>query len=273
VTNLIKFFALILLCLGLNACATPQNHNHPSPINQQPIPKSQQPISKKTKANRPFTPAKDIRGKWAFKADPKLPNVLLIGDSISIGYTRLVRKNLRGIANVYRPVNAKQTRPANCGDTNRGIQNLNHWLLNKKWAVIHFNWGLHDLCYRYKKSKTQGRRDKIHGKISVPLPQYQKNLRLLVQKLKKTKAKLIFATTTTVPQGEVGRFPGDDIRYNNAAKKIMQKNKITINDLHQLTHPWPAKFFAGPGNVHFNRAGYQRIAKQVSDKIKAALKK
>ena len=34
--------------------------------------------------------------------DPKLPRVLLIGDSISIGYTTGVRKELKGRANVHR---------------------------------------------------------------------------------------------------------------------------------------------------------------------------
>ncbi len=46
--------------------------------------------------------------------DPKLPNVLLIGDSISIGYTKPVRKKLSGVANVFRP-------NTNCGPTTKGV--------------------------------------------------------------------------------------------------------------------------------------------------------
>src|SRR5215212_9456507 len=46
--------------------------------------------------------------------DPKLPRVLLIGDSISIGYTLPVRKQLKGTANVHRI-------PENGGPTTNGV--------------------------------------------------------------------------------------------------------------------------------------------------------
>ena len=48
---------------------------------------------------------------WDFvEDDPKLPRVLLIGDSVSRAYTLTVRKELAGVANVHRA-------PANCGPT------------------------------------------------------------------------------------------------------------------------------------------------------------
>jgi len=58
--------------------------------------------------------------------DPKLPRVLLIGDSISIGYTRDVQQNLKGKANVHRI-------PTNGGPTTRGRANIEKWLGN-----VHF---------------------------------------------------------------------------------------------------------------------------------------
>src|SRR5688572_1778820 len=72
--------------------------------------------------------------------DPALPRVLLLGDSISMGYTVPVRERLKGVANVHRPA-------ANCGPTERGVANLDKWLGDGKWDVIHFNFGLHDLKY------------------------------------------------------------------------------------------------------------------------------
>ena len=48
----------------------------------------------------------------AVKDDPTLPRVLLIGDSISIGYTVPTREKLKGKANVHRP-------GTNCGPTTR----------------------------------------------------------------------------------------------------------------------------------------------------------
>lgn len=199
------------------------------------------------------------------KVDPNLPRVLIIGDSISIGYTKPTIELLKGVANVERV-------KANCGDTNRGLKNLQRWLGKTDWAVIHFNWGLHDLCYRHPDSKTQGHRDKVNGMISVPLDQYEKNLETLVKQLEQTNATLIWATTTPVPEGEAGRVVGDDLKYNEVAKKIMQKHNIIINDLHQLAKGFDAPLWAGPGNVHFKPAGSQKLAQQVAREIKAALK-
>ena len=82
--------------------------------------------------------------------DPKLPRVLLIGDSISMGYTLPVRKMLAGTANVHRV-------PENAGDTARGLEKLDAWLGDKPWDVIHFNFGLHDLK-RLRKGRLDIRR-------------------------------------------------------------------------------------------------------------------
>src|ERR1035438_8095801 len=49
--------------------------------------------------------------------DPQLPRILLIGDSISMGYTPLVREAFAGKANVHHP-------PENCEDTGRGLAHL-----------------------------------------------------------------------------------------------------------------------------------------------------
>ena len=69
---------------------------------------------------------------------PGLPRVLLIGDSISIGYTLPTRELLDGKANVHRI-------PTNGGPTTRGLEQLDRWLGDSRWDVIHFNFGLHDL--------------------------------------------------------------------------------------------------------------------------------
>ena len=84
----------------------------------------------KTKAPDPaMAPIQDVAG---------LPRILLIGDSISIGYTLPVRKQLEGKANVHRIT-------INGGPTANGVANLGKWLGPAKWDVIHFNFGLHDL--------------------------------------------------------------------------------------------------------------------------------
>ena len=114
---------------------------------------------------------------------PGLPRVLLIGDSISIGYTLPVRELLKGKANVHRILE-------NGGNTNRGKEKLTDWLGDGKWDVIHFNWGMHDLRLN-------------EGKLAVPLAEYEENLRTLVGQLKTTGAKLIWCSTTPVPDGDL----------------------------------------------------------------------
>lgn len=136
-----------------------------------------------------------------------LPKALLIGDSISIGYTSHVVAALKGKVEV-------RHHKGNAQHAGTGLKMLEKWIGKTQWDVIHFNWGLWDLCYRHPKSKVQGRRDKVRRTLATPLEQYEKNLDQLVIQLKKTKAKLIWAHTTTVPKGEAGRKVGDDTRYN-----------------------------------------------------------
>lgn len=199
-------------------------------------------------------------------AEPAKPKVLILGDSISIGYTPVVQKLLVDRADVSRP-------KANCGETPMGLKGIDAWLGDEKWSVIHFNWGLWDLCYRNPESKTQGHRDKVNGTQSVPIEEYEANLEKLVARLKQTGAELIWASTTVVPEGEAGRVVGDEVRYNEAAARVMAKHGVAIDDLHALTKTFPPEMFTAPGNVHYLPAGNDKLGAQVAESIAAALKK
>ena len=200
----------------------------------------------------------------SIKDNPSLPRILLIGDSISIGYTIPARKALQGVANLHRI-------PTNGGPTSKGLENIDSWLGSSKWDVIHFNWGLHDLCYRHPDSKTQGNRDKVNGSVTHSVEEYSRNLEKLVVRMKKTGSRLIFATTTPVPQGEAGRKVGDDILYNKAALTVMRKHKVSINDLHGLMANRMSQFGIRPGNVHFTPEGSMLLAEKVAKALKEAL--
>ncbi len=228
--------------------------------------------AKESSKGTPFTPKADLQGDWAIQTDPELPNVLILGDSISIGYTLPVRQRLRGKANVFRPMRPNGRFPENCGDTTRGLAHLHRWLGDSRWDVIHFNWGLWDLCYRNPKSKNQGNRDKVNGKLSTTPEDYERNLEQLVTRMKATGAKLVWASTTVVPDGEVGRFTGDDVSYNAIAKRVMERHGIPTNDLHATTAEFPAGWFVGPGDVHFTKAGYAKLADQVAETISGMVK-
>lgn len=186
------------------------------------------------------------------KDDPALPRVLLIGDSISMGYTAPVRKLLSGVADVRRI-------PVNGGPTSRGVKLMDRWLGKGDWDVIHFNFGLHDLKL-------------IKGKHQVPLEQYDRNLRKMVKQMKACGAKLIWASTTPVPEGPVRppRRNADVKAYNAVADKIAKDHGIQTNDLYGFAIERLDEL-QRPNNVHFTQAGSKALGKQVAASIRKAL--
>ena len=196
------------------------------------------------------------------KDDPNLPRVLLIGDSISIGYHVAVRDALKGKANVHRP-------KTNCGPTTRGLDQIETWLGNGKWDVIHFNWGLHDLKYIDDKG---GLVDVDKGRQQVPIDAYEKNLRQLVERLKNTGATLIWCSTTPVPKGAKGRVPGDAVKYNAAAARVMKDMGVATNDLYAFAKP-RLEEIQRPANVHFTPAGSKALGEHVAGVIEEALER
>ena len=206
--------------------------------------------------------------------DPKLPRVLIIGDSVSVAYTLDVRKNLAGIANVHRiAANGGSTRTA------LGDYGLVRWLKpGEKWDVIHFNEGLHDLSYRFpddrdKNDKGEYASPTNGGRPNVSLEQYEKNLRLIVARLRQTGAKLIFASTTPVPESDAAKYVKDsELPYNAVAKKVMAEEGVTWNDLWAVVKPRQAEL-QGKRNVHFMASGSAVLAKQVAEAVARELPK
>ena len=190
----------------------------------------------------------------------RVKQVLIIGDSISIGYTPFIEKALAPGAVVTH-------NPGNGGSTVRGIENIEKWIDNREWDVIVFNFGLHDLVH-----KDQNNKYDINGNVAVSLEEYGKNLEIIVSKLKETTARLIFVTTTMVPENAAGRLPEDPAKYNKEAMEVMLKNNIEVVDLYQASlsiHPNNSN----PGNVHYTPAGYELLATSITGAIKKVLNK
>ena len=184
---------------------------------------------------------------WDFvQDDPKLPRVLLIGDSVSRGYTLDARKALAGKANVHRA-------PENCGPTANGVKKLEVWLGDGKWGVIHFNFGIHDR--------------------KTPAAEYEERLEGIVARLKQTGAKLIWATTTPVPADtkDGPEIVAQMAEKNDIALRVMQKHEVAIDDLHAFLLP-QLEGIANPQDVHFNGKGYALMGEQVAWSVEAVLK-
>lgn len=185
--------------------------------------------------------------------------ILIIGDSISIGYTPFVKENLKEVAEVLH-------NPGNAQHTGIGLEKIDEWIGDGKWDIIQFNWGLWDLCYRNPDSKALGNRDKEYGKITYTADEYSSNLDSLVTNLKtKTDAKLIFITTIYVPKNEAGRFK------NDAEKRIMKKHSVILNDIYEESIPIHQKFGKGSDDVHYTNKGYEKPSKLVTKFLKTEL--
>jgi len=192
--------------------------------------------------------------------NPALPRVLIIGDSISIGYTLPLRAALDGIANVHRP-------PTNCAHTWKGLESIDRWLGEGKWDLIHFNWGLHDLKYVDEEGKLAL---PPKGKQVSTISEYSANLDKLVQRLNETGPTLIWRPTTPVPEGAQGRVPADLAKYNAAAWEVIQRHGIEVDGMnafirdHNVPH-------VRPDNVHFSKDFSALLAGNTAELIRRTL--
>lgn len=239
-SSVTKLMALAIV-FGLVSLSTAAE---PKPGNKSPRPARRAP-------DPALVPIEDVAG---------LPRVLLIGDSISMGYTLPVRELLKGKANVHHP-------PENCGDTSRGLAQLDKWLGDKKWDVIHFNFGLHDLKYLDAQGKLV---PPDQGKQVAPLAQYEANLREIGTRLKKTGAKIIWCSTTPVPDGSPGRVKDSERAYNAVAAKVAGELGLAVDDQHAVAEARLAEI-QRPQNVHFTPDGSKVLAQAVVESIKQAL--
>lgn len=173
--------------------------------------------------------------------DPSLPRVLIIGDSISLGYTIPVREALKGKANVHRP-------PCNCGPTTSILNGLDDWLGDGKWDVIHINAGLHD------RRRTDD--------------QYRENLQKIIDRLKKTGATIIWANTTPCTNEEdlIGRVE----TFNKIAAEVMAANDVAVDDFYALLQPRYEEL-VGKDKCHYTAAGSAIMAKATTEAIEKAL--
>ncbi len=180
--------------------------------------------------------------------DPKLPRVLIVGDSISMNYHEAAKSALAGKANYYRV-------EGNGGPSDRGVSAMELWLgdytqKGLHWDVIQFNHGLHDLKQPYDE------KTKSWGEHQVSIEDYKTNLEKEIAIMKKTGATLIWCATTPVPnssRGKYARRKGEAAVYNKAAMEVISKHPdILVNDLHKTITESKAmeKWWKG-SDVHF----------------------
>lgn len=191
-------------------------------------------------------------------ADPNRPRILIVGDSIAGGYYSATRELLAGKAAVFSGGTTYNDRNP---DWKKIVDQYIEKGGEKGWAVIQFNWGLHAVKFVDEQNRSS-EPGKPGAHIQFTVEEYARNLELFVNELKRTGAKLVFATTTPVPKGASGSIRYLDLTpYNEAAKEIMKKHGIPVNDLYAAALPrLPALQIEN--NVHFTASGSAELAKQ-----------
>jgi len=193
------------------------------------------------------------------------PRILIIGDSISLGYTPFVKAHFSGNAEIFH-------NPGNAQHTGTGLDKVADWLGEADWDIVQINWGLWDLCYRHPDSEVQGNRDKVNGDITFSVEDYESNLDSIMSILKsKTKAKLIFVTTSYVPENEAGRFMEDAQKYNEAAKSVMEKYSVIVNDIYEQSAKIHKEYGLGSDDVHYTKEGYKQLSEHIIDFLEVEL--
>jgi hypothetical protein len=192
----------------------------------------------------------EIEWTWEVRpqlADPTLPNVLLLGDSITRNYFPQVTRDLGGLANVYLLASS-----ASVGDTRLTRQIAEFAALQGvSFAVIHFNNGLHGWGYSEAQFKSG-------------FPIFLQAVRALPGR-----AKLIWTTITPVISEASNGATNPRIDARNAiARAFIEAGRIPIDDQHALMTQHSELYEDG---FHFNKAGSAIMGAQAATSIRRVL--
>ena len=189
-----------------------------------------------------------------------MKNLLLVGDSIRMGYDKAVAKTLEGKVNVYFP-------EENCRFASYVLRYLHEYktlVKDGKVDVLHWNAGLWD-CLRLFEEEPH-----------TPIEVYAYYIDRICVRIKKVfpEAKVIFATSTSVQSEKMSkhfkRYNEEIEEYNRAAVEVVKKHGFAINDLYPVSTSLPETAHSDP--VHYYTAmGTKAFADQVLSYVVPAL--
>lgn len=181
-----------------------------------------------------------------------MKNILLVGDSIRIGYDKSVKASLDGVANVYFP-------EENCRFATFVLRYLHEYkklVPDDRVDILHWNAGLWD-CLRLFEEEPH-----------TPIEVYAYYIDRICQRIQKLfpEAAVIFATSTRVlseqMEKDFKRYNEEIEAYNAAAVAVVKKYGFTVNDLYAVSAALPEDAHSDP--VHYyTSAGTEAFTKQV----------
>ena len=183
-----------------------------------------------------------------------MKRIILVGDSIRMGYQETVRAELVGWADVWRP-------EQNGGTSENVLAHLDEWAITRQPDVLHLNCGLHDLTREFGQDTA-----------AVPLDAYAKNVQAILTRVKtETNAIVVWALTTPVNQEwhhhknkPFDRFEMDVAAYNTVAADIARELGIVVNDLFATITSAGRDDLLLPDGVHFKPEGYALLGKSIA---------
>ena len=177
-----------------------------------------------------------------------MKKIVLLGDSIRMGYDKYVKDALAGVAEVYYP-------SENCQSAQHLLRFLNQWKTDGRWPndidLVHWNAGLWDVA-------------EIFGEEPITLEvQYAEMIRRTDRHIRRLfpGAKIVFATSTSVIEEkyrpEFKRSNATIQRYNAIAKEVLADADCSINELFDFSKAFPE--VCRSDMTHFNTPEGRKI--------------
>jgi len=186
--------------------------------------------------------------------------IVLIGDSIRMGYQEVVGSELDGLAEVWAPGD-------NGGNSANVLCHLDEWALSRPASVVHINCGLHDLKKQFDSAEA-----------AIPVEQYEANVRQILERLvRASQGAVVFATTTPVNEmwhhenKGFDRIEADVTVYNEAAAAVAEGLAVPINDLFGVVAKAGRDRLLQDDGVHFTAEGYALLGKAVAKFVRRFL--
>jgi len=195
-----------------------------------------------------------------------MKKVLLLGDSIRMGYDEYVKELLKDKCEVYYD-----------DEDNGRFSAYTLWQANQffkehgKFDVVHWNNGYWDMNVEAPMT------DAMH-----PIDEYIHFLKRIIEEIRRNGAQIIFATTTPILKSgstldntgtgmEISYNNDWVVQYNNAAKKLMAEENITVDDLYSQMLK-DKNYYKCEDMLHLTEEGYKICAEQAAKLIEDKLR-
>lgn len=190
-----------------------------------------------------------------------MKKILLIGDSIRMGYDKYVAMALEGQAEVYYPAE-------NCRFTQYVLRHFQDWVKESGFGedtdLVHWNVGLWDVL------------ELFDDEPITPVDWYEQYIHRICRRIRQLcpKAKVVFATSTPIHTAwyEEKRHTffrtNENIRaYNAAAVRAVREHGFGVNDLYGLLENAPEDWFSDRTH-YYTEDATRTITNRVLDVIR-----